>query len=984
LLGLARAQGVLYASQLPPVNGNGSDRARQLLTRLFASRPADLEPVRPDTIDCVDTDLDAGQREAVAKALHTPDVCLIQGLPGTGRSRVAAEIVIQAAQRGERVLLLSPVVSAVDRVLEQVGTRDVLCPIRCLGRDERPETLAPAVRALTFAERVRQLGDQALQESRRQIETAEQRYQRRREDEPRLARCLELAESGAQLEAQLTALEQKRAQLADDVLHAAEAGAEGDLTTELAACARTHQEALDRMDAAAVALQSRRAEQQRQADSLAAELDQWRPLAEAKQAGKWWTGTWWKATFTGNAPEHLTELQARRQAVETVLAAIAEEEQGLDRERQQAAQTYQTERQRSIDAEVARREARLTEQIQALQRDRDLLLEKWQVLLRGLDADTPRPATLAPEVVQSALADWRNQLAQDEKQTAFAREWAEGLSTLRATLPQRLAGHANLVAATTAALPFDAHFGDAASPPVFFDLLVLEQAQLVTEAEFLQAARRARRWVLIAELDAEEAETPKPAAADPQRRNETAPRRQDSRAPRPRVAASPCLFPRLWQHLHCDPRRLPYVWFQEGGRIGCRLRPLPADQRQFLESEPVVDFPDVELRILARPRCEPLLAEVLFPASMSLVAAKEYIFKELQELPVRAGGPSLSWREEADRVVLRLSSLEYGSPMPVSLEAGVREMVVGADGALAAWHTCCLEFDRSAGWQRPRAEEWVRQHLGLHDPGRTVRLEVPYRARPELAVFLSDLLFARTGCLPEKGTGSPTVVEFVPVPALLPEAGHRADNGRRNNGPSRPRFGKGGAGLELDLSDPRHRDRLPSELRPELPDSGLVNYLEAQAVVRFLESLAANKSDVRPSVAVLALYPAQAELIRCLVRRSPSLAPQELCIDVPAGFRERESDVVLLSLTRSHSHRAVTFGDGPHILTLALTRARQKLVVFGDPGTLARRSQWEGAVDHLDEAASARERALISRWLRYLHGEGTHPRVFHLHESSRA
>ena len=139
-------------------------------------------------------------------------------------------------------------------------------------------------------------------------------------------------------------------------------------------------------------------------------------------------------------------------------------------------------------------------------------------------------------------------------------------------------------------------------------------------------------------------------------------------------------------------------------------------------------------------------------------------------------------------------------------------------------------------------------------------------------------------------------------------------------------------------------------------------------------------------VAVIALYPAQAELIRSLVRRNTTLASAnlDLRIDVPAAFREHESDIVLVSLTRSHSHRAVAFGEGPQALTLALTRARGKLILVGDAGTLARRSQWEGAVDHLDEAAAARERALIARLLRYLHGEGAHPRVFHLHESHRS
>jgi hypothetical protein len=373
---------------------------------------------------------------------------------------------------------------------------------------------------------------------------------------------------------------------------------------------------------------------------------------------------------------------------------------------------------------------------------------------------------------------------------------------------------------------------------------------------------------------------------------------------------------------------------------------------------------------------------------MSLAQAKEYIFKELQELPVRACVHSLTWSEEPDRLVLRLCEADRCTPVAVSLEAGVREMVVGAGatGRADGWHTCSLEFERTAGWQRPRAEDWVHLHLGVRDPGRTVRLDTPYRPRPSLAAFLSDLLFANAYRLgADAVNGHSPVVEFVAVPALTADAG-RTEHSRRGNGTPRPRSSRGGAGLELDLADPRHRDRLPSELRPDLPATGLVNYLEAVAVVRAVEALAADRRPgERPTVGIVALYPAQAELIRCLVRKSPALAEAlDLRVDVPAAFRERECGVVLLSLTRSHSHRAVTFGEGPQALTLALTRARDRLLLFGDAGTLTRRSQWEGPVDHLDETAAARERDLVCRLLRYLHGEGAHPKVFHLHESTRA
>ena len=114
-------------------------------------------------------------------------------------------------------------------------------------------------------------------------------------------------------------------------------------------------------------------------------------------------------------------------------------------------------------------------------------------------------------------------------------------------------------------------------------------------------------------------------------------------------------------------------------------------------------------------------------------------------------------------------------------------------------------------------------------------------------------------------------VEFVPVPPLT--------DGRRNgHAPRLPPEPRGGAGLEIDLADPRQHARLPDELRAALPERGLVNPAEAEAVVRLLTCLAA---DGAPGpVAVLALSAAQAELIRRLARSAPGL-PAGLVIGVP-------------------------------------------------------------------------------------------------------
>jgi primosomal protein N' len=97
------------------------------------------------------TELRSRHPEAVATALATPDLCLVQGLPGTGKSRVAAEVIARAARQGRRVLLLAPEPAALDRALELLADRPEVCAVRCLGRDEAEDALPPAAARCTFA-----------------------------------------------------------------------------------------------------------------------------------------------------------------------------------------------------------------------------------------------------------------------------------------------------------------------------------------------------------------------------------------------------------------------------------------------------------------------------------------------------------------------------------------------------------------------------------------------------------------------------------------------------------------------------------------------------------------------------------------------------------------------------------------------------------------------------------------------------------------
>ena len=62
------------------------------------------------------------QREAVRKALATPDFSVIQGPPGSGKTTVLLETIVQAIKNGQRVLLVASTHVAVDNILERLDS----------------------------------------------------------------------------------------------------------------------------------------------------------------------------------------------------------------------------------------------------------------------------------------------------------------------------------------------------------------------------------------------------------------------------------------------------------------------------------------------------------------------------------------------------------------------------------------------------------------------------------------------------------------------------------------------------------------------------------------------------------------------------------------------------------------------------------------------------------------------------------------------
>jgi hypothetical protein len=177
-------------------------------------------------------------------------------------------------------------------------------------------------------------------------------------------------------------------------------------------------------------------------------------------------------------------------------------------------------------------------------------------------------------------------------------------------------------------------------------------------------------------------------------------------------------FADLWRVLHRE------TWTREGDRLCCRLLFIADDKRHELSCESVADAPEIELRIHQPAGGAPQLAEVVFPPETTLHQAKDFIARHLDEWPIELSAVGLRWSESPEQVVACAGCQNRHTALPAEPEPGVRELIAERPATVDTlpWFTCGFEFDRAAGWNREKAQQWVGAKLAGRDLGRTARL----------------------------------------------------------------------------------------------------------------------------------------------------------------------------------------------------------------------------------------------------------------------
>ncbi len=108
------------------------------------------------------------------------------------------------------------------------------------------------------------------------------------------------------------------------------------------------------------------------------------------------------------------------------------------------------------------------------------------------------------------------------------------------------------------------------------------------------------------------------------------------------------------------------------------------------------------------------------------------------------------------------------------------------------------------------------------------------------------------------------------------------------------------------------------------------------------------------SIGIISPYRQQIQVIKEIVTHHPVLLPYLASITVNTidSFQGQERDIIYISMTRSNTSNRIGFLSDTRRMNVAMTRARKKLVVIGDSGTLAQLPFYAGFIEYAGQAAA--------------------------------
>ena len=129
----------------------------------------------------------------------------------------------------------------------------------------------------------------------------------------------------------------------------------------------------------------------------------------------------------------------------------------------------------------------------------------------------------------------------------------------------------------------------------------------------------------------------------------------------------------------------------------------------------------------------------------------------------------------------------------------------------------------------------------------------------------------------------------------------------------------------------------------ELVLTTLRNYIDKIGQKRFLEE--------RIDVGIISPYKVQTQYLRQQIRKREEFRPFRTSISVNTvdGFQGQERDIILISLVRSNESGQIGFLSDLRRMNVAMTRARMKLIIFGDKQTLQHHAFYRQLIGYVEK-----------------------------------
>lgn len=102
------------------------------------------------------------------------------------------------------------------------------------------------------------------------------------------------------------------------------------------------------------------------------------------------------------------------------------------------------------------------------------------------------------------------------------------------------------------------------------------------------------------------------------------------------------------------------------------------------------------------------------------------------------------------------------------------------------------------------------------------------------------------------------------------------------------------------------------------------------------------------SIGIIAPYKAQVEVLRDLIKDAGGLddVREQISINSVDAFQGQERDIIYISLTRSNDKNEIGFLKEYRRMNVAMTRAKTRLVIIGDSGTLGKDNFYNAILDY--------------------------------------